>query len=377
MKVPATLIAPARADAGLAGGAGGAAKPEATAANFSALLGAALGGTQDASDERAQAGTTESAEESDFSTELPGMGSTVMPVPDAAAAQLRIGVALQPAQPAFAEAAAAVAADSSEAAGDPAGDGSNSWALAPMAAETTAPPPAGVPQQSTPAHTGALFAEKASSAMGPNDSSGLAAMQSVTAEPAASQAVPQLTFPQQHPQFIAAAVPPSASPSAPPPAAPPLAEQLARPLFALATGPAGEHVMSIQVVPDTLGPVTVRAHLSANGVRIELVPASDAGQEALRGVLGDLRRDLAAGGLVPTLSLGGGNASAAGSGSGNPSSGNLGGGHAAQDHGSGRQGHHGLGSHFGSEIRTEVRNLGAGRGQPPRTRANNSLDITV
>jgi len=93
------------------------------------------------------------------------------------------------------------------------------------------------------------------------------------------------------------------------PAPPPLVEQLARPLFTLATAPLGEHVMKIDVVPDALGPVTVRAHLGVDGIRIELMSASDSGREGLRAILADLRRDLAAGGMQSSLTLGGGNAS--------------------------------------------------------------------
>lgn len=66
--------------------------------------------------------------------------------------------------------------------------------------------------------------------------------------------------------------------------------------------------MTINVVPEALGPVTVRAQLSADGIRIEMFPASDAGREGLRHILGDLRRDLAAGGLTASVGMGAGNA---------------------------------------------------------------------
>jgi flagellar hook-length control protein FliK len=56
------------------------------------------------------------------------------------------------------------------------------------------------------------------------------------------------------------------------------------------------------VAPDTLGPVTVRAHIGQNGdVRVELVGATDAGREALRAIVSDLRRDLAA--VLPHANL--------------------------------------------------------------------------
>lgn len=140
--------------------------------------------------------------------------------------------------------------------------------------------------------------------------------------------------------------------------APPLAEQLARPLFSLAGAPLGEHVMTVNVVPEGLGPVTVRAHLAADGIRIELVSATDAGRDSLRTLLPDLKRDLAAGGLASSLSLG--------TGSGAP------------EQGAGQQR-----SHTGPAHPLAV----AGRGEPPAqaerhnapppAAINSSLDITV
>nr|WP_269437268.1 flagellar hook-length control protein FliK [Arthrobacter caoxuetaonis] len=66
---------------------------------------------------------------------------------------------------------------------------------------------------------------------------------------------------------------------------------------------AGEHVMTLSVTPENLGPVTVRAHVSADGIRVELFAPNDAGREALRTILTDLRRDLSGAGLNTSLSL--------------------------------------------------------------------------
>ncbi|MCE0457325.1 flagellar hook-length control protein FliK [Curtobacterium flaccumfaciens] len=93
----------------------------------------------------------------------------------------------------------------------------------------------------------------------------------------------------------------SAAATAPAPA--PLAQQLARPVFSLAQAGPGEHVVTVQVVPDSLGPVTVRAHVTAHGMHVELFAASDAGREAVRQVLPDLRRDAAGTGVSTTLDL--------------------------------------------------------------------------
>jgi flagellar hook-length control protein FliK len=106
------------------------------------------------------------------------------------------------------------------------------------------------------------------------------------------------------------AVAPSAAPaaaSAPRPAPPatpaPLAQQVSAQLFALKSAGNGEHVLTMQVTPDTLGPVTVRAHVGGDTVRIELIAPTELGREALKAILPDLRRDLAQGGLPASLAL--------------------------------------------------------------------------
>ena len=83
-----------------------------------------------------------------------------------------------------------------------------------------------------------------------------------------------------------------------------LADQVRGPVLALRTAAPGEHVLTLKVTPENLGPVQVRAHIGAEGVRIELVGATDAAREGLRNLLTDLRRDLAGTGMNATLSLG-------------------------------------------------------------------------
>lgn len=200
---------------------------------------------------------------------------------------------------------------------------------------------------------------------------------------AASSTVSPTAFPAPALPLVPVQQQPLAAVAPPAPAiAPPLAEQLARPLFTLATATPGEHVMTISVVPDTLGPVTVRAHLSADGVRIELLAAHDTGREGLRSILGELRRDLAAGGMASSLSLGNANMSAAGGGNGNAGGGNTGhglsgGGQGAQENGSGQRGDNSPGSWLGSGGRAEGHDGRAGPGHAPSDPTNNSLDITV
>ncbi|MEL5990605.1 flagellar hook-length control protein FliK [Microbacterium phosphatis] len=96
---------------------------------------------------------------------------------------------------------------------------------------------------------------------------------------------------------------PAPAASAPAPAAPPLPAQLAPPLLSLARAPQGTHELTLTVTPEDLGPVTVRAHISAEGIRVELVAPSDAGRDAIRLILNDLRRDLAAATPHASLSL--------------------------------------------------------------------------
>lgn len=99
---------------------------------------------------------------------------------------------------------------------------------------------------------------------------------------------------------VAGPVPAPAAPS-PPGAA--LQPQLAKPLFTLAGAPQGQHIMTLQVNPEDLGPMTVRAHIDAAGVRIELFAPGDAGREAIRGILPELRKELADAGFGASLDV--------------------------------------------------------------------------
>lgn len=114
----------------------------------------------------------------------------------------------------------------------------------------------------------------------------------------------------------AAAAPPASQPAtaAPAPAPQPGAQtpsqagatlqpQLAKPLFTLAGAPHGQHIMTLKVTPEDLGPMTVRAHIDAAGVRIELFAPGDAGREAIRGILPELRKELADAGFGASLDV--------------------------------------------------------------------------
>jgi flagellar hook-length control protein FliK len=146
----------------------------------------------------------------------------------------------------------------------------------------SAPPAAPAP---TPAATNAAAADQAAAPTATSVPAGVAPTQA-TAAPSAAASAPAAPAQTPVPQDFAA--------------------QLTRPIANLRTAGAGEHVVTVSVTPENLGPVTVRAHIGADGMRIELIAPSDAGREALKGILGDLRRDLAALGVnTPSLTAGG------------------------------------------------------------------------
>jgi flagellar hook-length control protein FliK len=71
----------------------------------------------------------------------------------------------------------------------------------------------------------------------------------------------------------------------------------------LANATPGEHTLTINVAPDNLGPVTVRAHVTGEGLRVELFAPTDMARDALRAILPDLRRDLSGQGMHANLDL--------------------------------------------------------------------------
>ncbi len=97
----------------------------------------------------------------------------------------------------------------------------------------------------------------------------------------------------------------AAAPAAPPVAVsvarPVLLPQITAPVVSLAQAPDGDHSLTLTVSPENLGPVTVRAHISGGAIHIELHAPNELGREALRAILVDLRRDLAA--AAPHASL--------------------------------------------------------------------------
>ncbi|TFD68328.1 flagellar hook-length control protein FliK [Cryobacterium gelidum] len=135
------------------------------------------------------------------------------------------------------------------------------------------------------------------------DSLRLAGTSTAAATPAApvAPALPPTLPPAVPPTLPTAATAPVAAPA--PAATVPLTTQIMKPLFSLTSAAPGEHVLTISVTPDNLGPVTVRAHVSGEGIRVELFAPTDLAREALRVILPDLRRDLAGSGLSAQLDL--------------------------------------------------------------------------
>lgn len=96
-----------------------------------------------------------------------------------------------------------------------------------------------------------------------------------------------------------------------------VAAQVAPVVLTIAQRPAGAHQLTMTVNPDSLGPVTVRAHIGQAGeVQVELIGGTDAGRDALKSIVADLRRDLAAVSPHATLSVSTGVAADPGSGRG-------------------------------------------------------------
>ncbi|WP_062305285.1 flagellar hook-length control protein FliK [Demequina subtropica] len=84
----------------------------------------------------------------------------------------------------------------------------------------------------------------------------------------------------------------------------PVASQLSAPLASLKQLPMGEHEMQIAVTPESFGHVRVVAKITPEGVSVQLFGSTEAGREALRAALSDLRRDLEDAGLGSDLDLG-------------------------------------------------------------------------
>lgn len=86
---------------------------------------------------------------------------------------------------------------------------------------------------------------------------------------------------------------------------PPLSAQIGTELLSLRQTVNGDHIVTIAVRPDNLGPVTISAVVGRDGMNVELFSPSPEGRDALKQMLPDLRRDLAsAGGSGSSLDLG-------------------------------------------------------------------------
>jgi flagellar hook-length control protein FliK len=181
---------------------------------------------------------------------------------------------------------------------------------------TLGAPPAPVLGADAPTGAPRLFAVEAPSVPGvPADAPAPTAADGAPAVRAAEATVASPTTTQA--PSAAVGVSPTAAPSATTattatsaPAAPqapadvPLAEQLSGRLTSLRSAGPGQHVLTLRVDPESIGPVRVVAHIGAEGVRIELFGATDQAREALRQAMPDLRRDLVAAGLPGGLDLG-------------------------------------------------------------------------
>ncbi|WP_210274243.1 flagellar hook-length control protein FliK [Microbacterium sp. Se63.02b] len=155
----------------------------------------------------------------------------------------------------------------------------------------------------------------------PSAPSGEAATPAATPAPSAAAPVASAPIVPATPAATPVATPAAVANAAS--ARPVLLPQIAGPVVALAQAPDGDHRLTLTVSPENLGPVTVRAHISGGAIHIELHAPNDLGREALRSVLADLRRDLAAAAPHASLML---SSSDDGPGSSNPQSSSNGGG---------------------------------------------------
>lgn len=226
---------------------------------------------------------------------LPAQVPTAVPAPAAAPEAQRDGhqpAAAPAAGPAVAMAATpalAVAADT--AAASPAAP---LQVLAAMAGRPAEAEPVMVPAN--------LQAVQAADTVRPQAFTGQETAAPAPIDPPAAPAVQPAPAPAQA-QTPAVNVSAPQAAAAPAPVQQPLHTQLAKPMFTLAAAGNGEHVMTMKVTPEDLGTVTVRAVIGPEGVRMELF-AADAGREAVKAIMPELRRELAGAGLNASLDLG-------------------------------------------------------------------------
>jgi flagellar hook-length control protein FliK len=184
----------------------------------------------------------------------------------------------------------------------------------------SAPAPDTVPEPGSAANAVAVPAAVGPSTAVPSTAVQSAAVQSTAvhtgradgyqpgAAPAAPAAENTPLYAPLAPPAAAAAVPAGTpAPAVPVPVPQGFAAQLVRPVFTLASAGKGEHSVTVAVNPENLGPVTVQAHISPAGIRVELFAANADGRDVLRQILPDLKRDLAGAGLNASLDLSSGN----------------------------------------------------------------------
>ncbi len=174
------------------------------------------------------------------------------------------------------------------------------------AASPAAVPPAAVsPRLAATPSTPAAFSQALAAATGaalqpePSDGTSATAATPSIAAPDAAALPTTITIAPPTVPAPAATVAPTATATAAASAAAtptPLLEQVTGPIVNLRQSPAGEHVMTLRVSPENLGPVTVRAHISASGMQVEMFASTERARDALTSLLPDLRRDLAASG---------------------------------------------------------------------------------
>lgn len=188
----------------------------------------------------------------------------------------------------------------------------------PLAPQSAPPAPAQVPSATPAATTPAPVNGKLETApvaeiaqtVAPTEaaSAGSAATSTAAQGPTVAATTVPAAAPAMPATFAPLATAQTSAPTAQAPVPATFTTQVTKQVFTLATTAApGEHVMVLKVTPENLGPVTVQAHITGTSVRIELFAPTDAGRDAIRQVMPDLKRDIASSGLQTQLDLSSGN----------------------------------------------------------------------
>lgn len=177
------------------------------------------------------------------------------------------------------------------------------------AAETETPPPVADPAATAgDVDARSSKGEGGDGAQQPAPARGAEGAQPVPAAPATTTAPAPATLDiagtagvtaTNGPGGVTATAPAQAASAPTGPPAPP-ATQIAMHVVPLRREADGVHRLTVHMNPEALGPVSLVAEIRDNAIQIQLVGSTDAGRDALRNALGDLRKELEEAGFSNT-----------------------------------------------------------------------------